>query len=99
MEECLESPGRAGCGQLIRWDRQLDWHFPTSTLTGPPETSVKHKIDKRITPHYLHDAGEAQPQTTAKYDTNTEQKDMVHPWGGDSFSLSFCRNPRAKALH
>lgn len=80
MEECLESPRRPGSGELIRWDRQLDRHFPTSTLTGLPETSVKHTIDKRITPHYLHEAGEAQAQTWAEYNTNTEQKYMVHPW-------------------
>lgn len=74
MEECLESPGRPGWGEPICRDRQPDQHFPTSTLPGLPETSGKHKIDKRMTPHYLRDAGEAQAQTGAKHDTNTEQK-------------------------
>lgn len=102
MEECLESPRRPGSGELIRWDRQLDRHFPTSMLTGLPETSVKHTIDKRITPRYLHEAGEAQAQTWAEYNTNTEQKYMVHPWKvclGERFLQPEHLQKSQKALH
>lgn len=43
MEVCLESPRRPGWWELIGWAGQADLHFPTSTLTGLPETSVKQE--------------------------------------------------------
>lgn len=79
MEECLESPRRPGWGALPCWDRQLERHFPTSTLTGLPEASARHGGDGRTSFLTVVECWRGPSSNQGRYDTNTEQKDAVHP--------------------